>query len=251
MKEEKNEEKTEGFSGVVNQEFIQEEMSLVHININSKAVMPKLVSQEDLSKGNLSKVYEIMSEYLSFEPEVLQRSICNHLEFSLAITRFNMDKLSLYRATAMSIRDRITERWNDTQAEFKKKNLKRVYFISMEFLMGRAFQNAVVNIGVKTNLERALLEMGYKLEDLYEEECDQALGNGGIGRMAACFMDSLATMNYPAWGYGIRYSYGMFRQKISDGFQIEVPDYWLNNGNPWVRFHLPFSKLSESFWWSS
>jgi glycogen phosphorylase len=99
--------------------------------------------------------------------------------------------------------------------------------------MGRSFQNALVNSDLEEPFKDALMDIGYNLEELYEEECDAALGNGGLGRLAACFIDSLATLEIPAWGYGIRYQYGIFKQVIKDGYQMEIPDYWLNHGNPW------------------
>ena len=103
----------------------------------------------------------------------------------------------------------------------------------MEFLMGRSLTNSLYNLEVKGTFDEALKQLGYSLEDLVEKERDAALGNGGLGRLAACFLDSMATENLPAWGYGIRYQYGMFRQELHDGFQHENPDYWLNFGNPW------------------
>jgi glycogen phosphorylase len=113
------------------------------------------------------------------------------------------------------------------------KDSKRVYYFSLEFLMGRMMQNALVNIDMEDKYKSSLMDIGYKLEDLYEQESDAGLGNGGLGRLAACFLDSLATLEIPAWGYGIRYDYGIFKQVIKDGKQVEVPDYWLKNGNPW------------------
>jgi len=176
----------------------------------------------------------LMSQYLSREPEAIQRQIVNHVEYTLARTRYNFDAQGAYQATAFSVRDRLLESWNDTQQYFTERDVKRVYYLSLEFLMGRYLQNALANTGIKSNYEEALLGLGYKLEDVLEVERDPGLGNGGLGRLAACFMDSLATGNYPGWGYGIRYKYGMFFQKISDeGYQIEVPDYWLTHGNPW------------------
>jgi starch phosphorylase len=111
--------------------------------------------------------------------------------------------------------------------------VKRVSYLSLEFLMGRSMQNALLNMDLEANYREAMEELGYKLEDLYDEERDAALGNGGLGRLAACFLDSMATLELPAWGYGIRYDYGIFKQVIRDGAQVEVPDYWLNFGNPW------------------
>ena len=111
--------------------------------------------------------------------------------------------------------------------------MKRVYYLSLEFLMGRMLQNMLVNIDMEEKYKAALMDIGYDLENLYEEEVDAALGNGGLGRLAACFLDSMATLELPAWGYGIRYDYGIFKQVIKDGRQVEIPDYWLKNGNPW------------------
>ena len=139
----------------------------------------------------------------------------------------------LSQGTAYSVRDRLIESWNDTQQYFKDQDPKRVYYLSMEFLMGRSLLNSIFNLGVKDEYTEALNELGYELEVVAEQERDAALGNGGLGRLAACFLDSMATLNYPGWGYGIRYQYGMFRQTLRDGFQQEQPDYWLTFGNPW------------------
>jgi starch phosphorylase len=105
--------------------------------------------------------------------------------------------------------------------------------MSLEFLMGRTFQNALVNSDLEDKFKAALMDMGYDLEELYEQETDAALGNGCLGRLAACFIDSMATLNIPDRGYVIRYDYGIFKQTIKDGYQVEIPDFWLNNGNPW------------------
>jgi len=172
-------------------------------------------------------------KYLPNDPNSLQDSVKNHLEYTLARTRFNSDERSCYRAVAHSIRDRLMESWNDTQQHVTEKDAKRVYYLSLEFLIGRAMQNALINIDLQGPYAAALKQMGHDLETLYQKEPDAALGNGGLGRLAACFMDSLATLDYPAWGYGIRYNYGIFQQKIVDGRQVEHPDYWLTFGNPW------------------
>lgn len=163
----------------------------------------------------------------------IQQSIINHVEYTLARSRYKFDDLEAYMATSYSVRDRLIESWNDTQTYFKAVDPKRVYYMSMEFLMGRSLLNALYNLDVRDTYNEALQELGYNLETLVEKERDAALGNGGLGRLAACFLDSMATMNLPAWGYGIRYQYGMFRQVLVDGFQHEQPDYWLNFGNPW------------------
>lgn len=131
------------------------------------------------------------------------------------------------------MRDRLLEAWNDTQQYHTDQDSKRVYYLSLEFLMGRLLQNSLVNIDMEDKYFESLQDIGYEMENLYEEEADQGLGNGGLGRLAACFLDSLASMEIPAWGYGIRYDYGIFKQVIEDGKQKEVPDYWKKLGNPW------------------
>jgi len=163
----------------------------------------------------------------------IERYIVDHVEHTLARTRFNFDKFDAYLATALSVRDRLIESWNDTQQYFTEAGVKRAYYLSMEFLMGRQLQNALINLGIHDQYREALKELGFDLEVLEEEEPEPGLGNGGLGRLAACYMDSLATLNYPVWGYGIRYQYGMFEQKIKDGNQVEIPDFWLAKGNPW------------------
>jgi len=178
-------------------------------------------------------LYSLMSQYLSRDVASIERYIVDHVEHTLARTRFNFDKFDAYLATALSVRDRLIESWNDTQQYFTEAGVKRAYYLSMEFLMGRQLQNALINLGIHDQYREALKELGFDLEVLEEEEPEPGLGNGGLGRLAACYMDSLATLNYPVWGYGIRYQYGMFEQKIKDGNQVEIPDFWLAKGNPW------------------
>eukprot|EP01121_Diplochlamys_sp_Union-15-3_P013241 TRINITY_DN4079_c0_g1_i2.p1 TRINITY_DN4079_c0_g1~~TRINITY_DN4079_c0_g1_i2.p1 ORF type:complete len:905 (-),score=171.72 TRINITY_DN4079_c0_g1_i2:79-2793(-) len=189
------------------------------------------------STGNTNigseRLFNLMASYLSTEVEDIEQYIANHVEYTLAHTRYNFDVNSAYQSTAFSLRDRMIEYWNDTQSHFKDQEVKRVYYLSIEYLMGRSLLNAVTNLGLETEYSKALKNLGADLEILYDQEKDAALGNGGLGRLAACFLDSLATLNYPAWGYGIRYSYGMFKQGIRHGWQIERPDYWLLQGNPW------------------
>lgn len=200
------------------------------------------------------KMWELMAEYIDDEIPTIQKTIVQHVEYTLARNRFNFDKSSCYLATALSIRDRLIESWNDTSKQFSLEDHKRVYYMSLEFLMGRAMQNALVNLNLESRYRDALMEVGFSLEELYEEEVDPALGNGGLGRLAACFLDSMATLDYPAWGYGIRYDYGIFRQKIIQGFQVEVPDYWLFRINPWeiersdVAYDVHFGGRTSKFW---
>ena len=138
-----------------------------------------------------------------------------------------------YVALALAVRDRMIERWIRTQDTYYRLDAKRVYYLSLEFLMGRTLGNSLINLGLQDECAKALHELGYELEDLREAEWDAGLGNGGLGRLAACFLDSMATLGYPAYGYGIRYEYGIFHQRIVDGAQVEVPDSWLRYGNPW------------------
>ncbi|CAI7920425.1 unnamed protein product [Closterium sp. NIES-53] len=171
--------------------------------------------------------------YLSNDVLSIQESIVNHVEYTLARDRHHFDSYECYQAVAHSVRDRLIESWNDTNEHFRAADPKRVYYLSMEFLMGRSLLNSLYNLNLHDVYAQALSQLGYKLEDIVEQERDAALGNGGLGRLAACFLDSIATLDLPGWGYGIRYQYGMFRQTLENGFQHEQPDYWLTFGNPW------------------
>ncbi|MDK9717250.1 MAG: glycogen/starch/alpha-glucan phosphorylase [Trichlorobacter sp.] len=163
----------------------------------------------------------------------LQKSFIYHLQHTLVKDKYSATKADMYLALAYAVRDLLATRWIDTQQSYYIKDAKRVYYMSMEFLMGRTLGNALINLGVMEQWDEALTELGLKIEDLQEVEWDAGLGNGGLGRLAACFLDSMATMQLPAYGYGIRYEYGMFYQKIQDGGQHEVPDNWLRYQNPW------------------
>jgi len=179
------------------------------------------------------KLAGMMNKYTPGDRATIQNSLVRHIEYSLAKNRWNCDEEAMYRAAALSIRDRLVEVFNDTNASFFKVDPKRIYYLSFEFLIGRAMQNALINLGIEGAYKDALKDVGFNLEELYEHEHDAALGNGGLGRLAACFLDSAASLNIPVWGYGIRYTYGIFEQKIVNGRQIEHPDYWLVNSNPW------------------
>jgi starch phosphorylase len=163
----------------------------------------------------------------------LQKSFIYHLQHTLVKDKYSATKADMYLALAYAVRDLLATRWLDTQQSYYIKDAKRVYYISMEFLMGRTLGNALINLGVMEEWDMALRELGLSIEDLQEFEWDAGLGNGGLGRLAACFLDSMASMQLPAYGYGIRYEYGMFYQKIVDGGQHEVPDNWLRYQNPW------------------
>ncbi len=148
------------------------------------------------------------------------------------------DKLSesayyVYTSLSLALRDRLVERWKKTQQAYDEQNCKRTYYLSLEFLMGRALGNAMLNLEVEPSISDALKKLGLVMEEIIDQEHDAGLGNGGLGRLAACFLDSCATLQLPVRGYGLRYEYGMFRQKIDNGYQLEEPDHWLRNGNPW------------------
>lgn len=156
-----------------------------------------------------------------------------HLKYTLDADIFHNTKEGLYHALALSIMDRIVHQLHASRETQRKKDVKRVYYLSLEFLMGRAMTNNIINLGIEKEVKQALKELGKNFEELQDQEPDAGLGNGGLGRLAACFLDSLATLEIPAFGYGIRYNYGIFKQQIKDGWQEEYPDSWLKNGNPW------------------
>ncbi|KAL7243701.1 hypothetical protein ACSBR1_016007 [Camellia fascicularis] len=195
------------------------------------------------AKAKAERMFALMDGFLKNDPISLQKDILDHVEYTVARSRFSFDDFEAYQALSHSVRDRLIERWHDTQQYFKKKDPKRLYFLSLEFLMGRSLSNSVINLGVRDQYAAALSQLGFEFEVLAEQEGDAALGNGGLARLSACQMDSLATLDYPAMGYGLRYQYGLFRQIILDGFQHEQPDYWLNFGNPWEieRVHVSYT----------
>ncbi|KAJ5561619.1 hypothetical protein N7535_003919 [Penicillium sp. DV-2018c] len=161
-----------------------------------------------------------------------EKELVRHIETTLARSLYNCDEQAAYSGTALAFRDRLVIEWNKTQQRQTFTDQKRVYYLSLEFLMGRALDNAMLNVGMKDAARDGLKDLGFRIEDVINQEQDAALGNGGLGRLAACFLDSMATLNYPAWGYGLRYRYGIFKQEIVNGYQVEIPDYWLDN-NPW------------------
>jgi glycogen phosphorylase len=159
--------------------------------------------------------------------------ILRHLNFSLGHHDENVDPNYLYRALAISVRDRLVSDWRATQQKMAQGSHKRVFYLSLEFLVGRSLTNAVLNLDLEDSVRDALHAYGTTLEETAELELDAGLGNGGLGRLAACFLDSCANLQLPVVGYGLRYEYGMFKQQIENGRQIENPDHWLRGGNPW------------------
>ncbi|HEY5974704.1 MAG TPA: glycogen/starch/alpha-glucan phosphorylase, partial [Geobacteraceae bacterium] len=161
------------------------------------------------------------------------KSFLEHLEYTLGKDKYSATDFDIYNALSYAVRDRLVERWLDTQQAYYNEDPKRVYYVSMEFLMGRTLENSLINLGMLNEFRDAMESLGYDFSRIVEQEHDAGLGNGGLGRLAACFLDSMATMSIPAYGYGIRYEYGIFRQKIIDGAQVELPDNWLRYANPW------------------
>ena len=165
--------------------------------------------------------------------DALKHSIAYKLMFTIGKDPSIANKHEWLNATLLAVRDRMVERWLRSNRAQLSQDVRQVYYLSMEFLVGRTLSNALLAMGIYDDARSALEEMGFDLEELIEEESDPGLGNGGLGRLAACFLDSLATLGLPGRGYGIRYEYGMFKQNIVDGRQAESPDYWLEYGNPW------------------
>ena len=163
----------------------------------------------------------------------LDREVLRHLNYTLGCLNENIDSHYLYRALAIAVRDRLVEHWSTTKARMEESNDRRVYYLSLEFLIGRSLSNAIQNMDLDDHARKAANQYGIELEELAESEHDAGLGNGGLGRLAACFLDSCANLELPVVGYGIRYEYGMFHQHIENGRQIEDPDHWLRDGNPW------------------
>src|SRR5213082_1231754 len=167
------------------------------------------------------------------EAAAVLHSFTNHLLYSLAKDQYSATARDRFMSLALTVRDRLIERWISTQQRYYRRDAKRVYYLSAEFLMGRALANNLLNLGLYDTAREAMRMMGLEIADLLEQEIDAGLGNGGLGRLAACFLDSMATLDVPGYGYGIQYEFGMFDQEIKGGWQIEQPDEWLRFGNPW------------------
>ncbi|MGE5440956.1 MAG: glycogen/starch/alpha-glucan phosphorylase [Bacteroidota bacterium] len=177
----------------------------------------------------------------------LKNQFDEHMEFMLVKDKITATPEDIYYALSMSVRDRLVRNWLRTQQIYKEKDVKKVYYLSLEFLMGRLLGNSLINMGFYDECFHILHENGYLLEDIREAEKEMGLGNGGLGRLAACYLDSMATLELPAFGYGIRYEFGIFKQEIQNGYQVEQPDNWLSYGNPWeilrreITFRVKFS----------
>ncbi|MGA7276706.1 MAG: glycogen/starch/alpha-glucan phosphorylase [Desulfocapsaceae bacterium] len=181
---------------------------------------------------------EVVSEQgsASFFPTAaksIQDSIIHHLLSFQGRDPERSGASDIYKALAFTLRDIMVEKWIKTQKTFYAKEKKRVYYLSLEFLIGRSLGNSIINLGLFDEVKEAVEGLGYSMDEIREQEEDAALGNGGLGRLAACFMDSIATLKIPAYGYGIHYEYGLFNQQLINGYQVESPDNWLRYGTPW------------------
>ena len=173
-----------------------------------------------------------MKKIVDFDKEGFKKEVINNVKTLYRKTIDEATQQQVFQAVCYAVKDDIIDRWIATHKEYEKENVKTVYYPSMEFLMGRALGNNLINLTFYDEIKEALDELGFDLNVIEDQEPDAALGNGGLGRLAACFLDSLATLGYPAYGCGIRYRYGMFKQAIVDGYQVEKPDDWLKDGNP-------------------
>lgn len=174
----------------------------------------------------------MLKSKVKFDKELFKRSVLYNIKTLYRKTLEEATQQQIFQAVCYAVKDQIVDCWMETQREYDRQDPKTVYYLSMEFLMGRALGNNLINMQAYKPVKEALTELGLDLNFVEDAEPDAALGNGGLGRLAACFLDSLATLGYPAYGCGIRYRYGMFKQEIRDGYQVEVPDVWLENGNP-------------------
>jgi glycogen phosphorylase len=187
------------------------------------------------------------------DTESIVDAFAHRMMYSIARDEFTANEENLFQALAFAARDRLMDRWFATQDRYYREDVKRVYYLSLEFLLGRMLSNNIINLGAAPQYAEAMQRIGYDLEELAEVENDAGLGNGGLGRLAACFLDSASTLGLPFYGYGIRYEYGIFRQQIHDGHQTEAPDNWLRYGNPWevahpeVNFPVRFYGRVESY----
>ena len=157
----------------------------------------------------------------------------HHLKYTLVDDKFSATRMDHFISLALSVRDHLVNRWLQTQQSYYENDVKRVYYLSMEFLIGRLLTNNLINLGIYDEYKLALDELGHDIHELEETEVEAGLGNGGLGRLAACFLDSIASLGIPGYGYGIRYEFGIFHQKIIRGYQVETADNWLRTGNPW------------------
>lgn len=213
--------------------------------VESTAITSKNTKPANTAKAKVKSSKPKVSVIPKLTP--IHQALQNHLIFSSFKTNAAATAHDWYHTASYTVRDHVVERWVKTAESYYANDPKRVYYLSLEFLIGRMLTNAALNLGIKDELKTGMATLGRDLENAVEMETDAALGNGGLGRLAACFLDSMATMDIPAAGYGIRYEYGMFRQSIEDGQQVENPDNWLRYGNVW-EFQRPEATYMIKFY---
>lgn len=185
----------------------------------------------------------VKKQQQQFDKEAFKKVVSDNVKTLYRKTLKEASEQQIFQAVCYAVKDTIIDNWMDTQKAYEKKDPKTVYYLSMEFLMGRALGNSLINLREYKEVAEALDELGIDINLVEDQERDAALGNGGLGRLAACFLDSLATLGYSAYGCGIRYRYGMFKQEIRDGYQVEVPDNWLKDGNPFELRRPEYAKI--------
>ncbi|GBF42548.1 phosphorylase [Leptospira ellinghausenii] len=192
---------------------------------------------------NNPRLINLLSEEQKADLASMEKQFAHHLEYTIGKNRYNLKNEDIYKALGHTIRDFLIDRLNFTHERYREQNPKKVFYFSLEFLMGRTLMNALINLGLYETIQEMLRGIGFELTDVLEFETDAGLGNGGLGRLAACFLDSMATLNVPGFGYGIRYDYGIFNQIIANGSQLEMPDHWDADGVPYevVRSDISFS----------
>ncbi len=195
----------------------------------------------------------IIDPRIGMDADSFREDIKQHLRYTLAKDEYSSTNWDYYKSVVLSVADRLHDRWIETQQGYYKHDVKRVYYISMEYLIGRLLDNMLVNLGLQDVAADACEDLGLDFDEIRNAEWDAGLGNGGLGRLAACFLDSMATLGIPAIGYGIRYDYGIFYQSIENGYQVEKPDLWLRYGNPWdivrpkIQYNVPFYGHSHAY----
>jgi len=205
-----------------------------------------LFQVEPLDKEQQEKLWSYMDTYIRRNPETVEKEIVRHVELSFGRNRFRISKSAAYYGASYSLRDRLQELWNDYEYLSELENPRRVNFLSIEFLNGRLLKTNLVNLNLEEQYRTALQNLGFNLEEIYELENDPGLGKSGLGKLASCFIDSLTTLNIPAFGYGLRYDYGHFQQRIENNQQKEFSEFWLLRGNPFevprldVRYTIKF-----------
>ena len=198
-------------------------------------------ARSDESVG-IGEIELLQTPLLAMSADAILQDFTHYFGRTLGRRTIRTQAPYLYQAVVYATRDRLMERWGRTRMAMERDHVRRCSYLSLEFLMGRLLRNALVNLGIEKETAEALNRIGLDLEDVYERELDAGLGNGGLGRLAACFMDSCATLELPVVGYGIRYQYGMFHQHIENGFQVEEPDPWLRPGFPWEVERFEFAQ---------